>query len=211
VTMRWYFREHKSYASYNPNMTFNKKDATRPQCTSDSSGYGDLYMIKDFDRTWLNAKKIKITWAADLGYSGSAFKVQIDDGVYDVSSDADFPSGAARPTKGAGTLQTPLSHSGTFAETTETTAALNLSGGNQTRATVLIWVHDAWATQQFRFNVDKIQILDASDNVLLEDDFTAVVTMERTGTTGDYGYISVDQITITGFRIEGHDFEETKF
>jgi hypothetical protein len=198
VTMRWYFREHKSYASYNPNMTFNKKDATRPQCTSDSSGYGDLYMIKDFDRTWLNAKKIKITWAADLGYSGSAFKVQIDDGVYDVSSDADFPSGAAR-------------HSGTFAETTETTAALNLSGGNQTRATVLIWVHDAWATQQFRFNVDKIQILDASDNVLLEDDFTAVVTMERTGTTGDYGYISVDQITITGFRIEGHDFEETKF
>jgi hypothetical protein len=211
MTMRWFFREHKSYASYNPNMTFNKKDSTRAQCFSDTGGYGDLYMIKDYDRAWLNGKKIKITWGADLGYASSPFKLQIDDGLYEVSSDTDFPSGSARPVKGVGTMQTPFSHAGTFAETTETSGVLDLSGGNQNRATALIWVHDGWATQQFRFYVDRIQILDITDNVLLEEHFADSVTMQRTGTYGDYGYVSIDQQTVIGFRIEGHDFEETKF
>jgi hypothetical protein len=191
-------------------MTFNKRDSTRAQCASDTSGYGDLYIIKAFDRAWLSGKKFKITWGADYGYSGSAHKVDIDDGLYDVSSDTDFPSGSGRPAKGAGNLQNLLSHTGTFAETTET-VVMNTSGGNQTYATILIWVHDGWSTQQFRFYVDKIQILDANDNILVEEDFTADVTMQRTGTYGDYGYISLDTTTIVGFRAEGRDFMEPKF
>jgi hypothetical protein len=210
MVMRWHFREHKSYSSYNPNMTFDKRDATRAQCYSDTSGLGRLIMLKAFDRAWLSGRKLKITWGADVDYSTNPFKVEVHDGEYDVASDTDFPSGSGWPTKGNGLLQTVFSHGGTFVETTET-ATLDLSGGNQTKATIFIWVSDGWSAYAMRFYVDMIQILDASDNVLLEEHFTDSVTMERTGTYGDYGYISTDQVAIVGLRAEGHDFEETKF
>jgi hypothetical protein len=120
---------------------------------------------------------------------------QIYDGEYVRSSDTDFPNGAGFPIKGAGLLQTLRSKSGSFAyETVDT--LINTSGGNQTMCTVFFFFQDGWSGQSGYLQMDWFEINSAaggSGNLYLEP-FDSAITMERTGTTGDYGYISTGDV-----------------
>jgi len=208
--MKFGLREHKPGGTYSPAVTFGKTDATRVYGNSTSASMAYWYILRPFLRSWLNGKKFQITWATTSSYSGMTFDVRIYDGYYNYQSDTDFPDGSAMPTKGNGLLQTIESKTGTQAEHT-TTQTVNVSGGNQEYCTVFVSGYDSWSAQSGQYRVHYVAILDASDNVLDAEEFEGSVVMERTGTTKDYGYIGIDAIVITGFRIEGRDFKETKF
>jgi len=208
--MKFGLREHKPSGTYSPAVTFGKTDATRVYEDSTTTSMAYMYILKPFLRSWLNGKKVRITWATTSSYGSFPFDVKIYDGFYNYQSDTDFPDGSGMPTKGNGLLQTIESVTGTRAEHT-TTQTVNVSGGNQEYCTLFVSGYDAWSAQSGQARVHYIAVLDAYDNILDAEDFTGDVVMERTGTTKDYGYIGIDAIVITGFRVEGRDFKETKF
>lgn len=188
MTMLFSLREHKVYAVQNPDYTFSKSGASVVRVTTTDPSYGDGYIFRSFPRSWLNGKKIKVKWKGEYFIAPFTTWLRVYDGEYVRSSDVDFPSGSGLPTKGNGLLVEVRLKTGNFDET-YTSGVLDLSGGSEDKCTLFMGTHDAWAWHGW-FEVDYLQILDASDAVLCSEDFTDNVHMEVTGTFGDYGYIS---------------------
>lgn len=191
-------REHKTYASYNPVITFSKSSATILKMDTTMASLGSGYFFIEVDRAWLNGKYIRFNWAGyKSGGVGTNFGVYIYDGSYNRSSSVDFPSGAGKLIKGAGLLQTLKTKPATFsAETVDT--LINVSGGSQTKCTVFFEVNDGWNSQSLWLQIDWFEVNTAAGGSgnLFSEHFTDSVHMELTGTYGDYGYIGVFTPTV---------------
>ena len=206
-SLRFSLREHQSYPDLYPNYVFSKDGgASKIRELSNNPSLGAGYIFIVCPRLWLNGKYIRWNWNGY--YSGASDKTLatalIYDGEYDRSSDTDFPFGAAVPLKGNGLLQTLYTKVGKGSWGPETRdVQVNVSGGSQDKVTIFFKIHDSWAGQQIYLDIDWFEINTGSGGSgnLYDEQFTASVTMERTETYGDYGYISTG--VIVGYTIAG--------
>ena len=148
-------------------------------------------------RNYLNGKYVRFRWEGYQSYSPSTRHwVLIYDGSYDRSNDTDFPNGSGIPTKGQGLLQTLASKDATFAAETVDTL-IDVSAGTEEYCTIFFRLSDAWSGQNLWQQIEWFEINEAAggaQNLWLEE-FDDSVNMEKTGSTGDYGYISTGNIT----------------
>lgn len=195
MPLRFSLREHKTYATYDPDFTFTKPTATILRQTTTNASLGNGWIFIVVPRTWLHGKYVRWNWEGYASFAAAVFNVYIYDGEYGRSSDTDFPSGSGIPTKGNGLLQTLRSKTGTFAAETVDVQA-NVAGGSQDKCTIFFSLGDGWSAQNFWEQIDWFQINGGAGgaNPLYDEQFTASITMERTGTTGDYGYISSGEV-----------------
>ncbi|KKN63869.1 hypothetical protein LCGC14_0497470 [marine sediment metagenome] len=195
MTLQFSLREHKIYAAYNPAFTFSKATGTILRQTSPNSSLGHGYFFVVLPRAWLQGKYIRWNWQGYASYSSTTFNVLIYDGAYDRTSDVDFPSGAAILTKGNGLLQTLDTNSGTFGAETKD-VQVDVSGGSEDNCTLFFQLSDAWSAQNFWEQLDWVEINSGAGGAgnLYDEQFTDAITMERSGTTGDYGYISTGSV-----------------
>jgi len=191
MPLRFSLREHKYYAAYNPDYTFSKQTATilRQTTPNPSLGFGWIFIA--VPRAWLHGKYLRWNWQGGGSYVEAVHTVLIYDGEYVRSNDADFPDGSDIPVKGAGLLQTLASRTTTFGPLTDDVQA-NVAGGNQAKCTIMFRLSDGYLAQNFWQQIDWFQINTGAGGAgnLYSEEFTDSVHMERTGTTGDYGYIS---------------------
>lgn len=204
MTLEFSLREHRSNATFAPDFTFTKETATIIRQTTTNPSIGSGYIFVVIPRAWLNGKYIRWNWNGWGSYSADVFRVNIYDGAYDRTSDVDFPQGASKLIKGNGLLQTLDINTGSFnAETKD--VQIDVSGGSEDLCTLFFQLGDSWDGQNFWEQVDWVEInggAGGADN-LYDEQFTDSITMERTGTTGDYGYISTGTIVITTYHVSG--------
>ncbi|KKM84930.1 hypothetical protein LCGC14_1294240 [marine sediment metagenome] len=188
-------REHKVYAAWNPAWSYTKPSASILRGTSTTGELGSSIFFFVVSREWLHDKYLRITWKGDYTINTWGTQVYIYDGAYDRSSDVDFPSGSNIPNKGNGLLQTLLTHLGDFGSVTEE-GQIDTSGGIEPLVTVFIKSNDAWSGQSGFYEVDMVEINSGPGGIgtLYHEPFKAAINMERTGTTGDYGYISEGEL-----------------
>jgi hypothetical protein len=197
--LRFSLREHGVYLTrYSPDISFLKPSSGVLRVDSYQSGarsMGNGWAFVVVPRDWLNGKYIRFSWSGYFSFSqarvfGGAY---IYDGEYDRTNDLDFPDGQAIPLKGAGLLQT-ISQKNTYGywgpETID--VLVNVAAGTQSKCTIFFLTGDAWVQQKVYFDVDWFEINQGAGGVskLAIENFDASVTMERTGTYKDYGYIS---------------------
>ena len=189
-TIQFSLREHKTYAAWDPAWSYTKSSASILRGTSTTSALGKSYFFFVVSRDWLHGKYIRVTWKADV-YVNWGNSVYIYDGAYNRSSDVDFPSGAGKLIKGNGLLQTLLTHTGDFGSLTEE-GQVDVSGGSEPLVTVFIQSSDSWSGQSGYYQIDTVEINSGAggSGTLYREPFNDSITMEKTGTTGDYGYIS---------------------
>lgn len=186
-------REHKSYADYDPEIIF-AKDGSALKCTSTLASMGRGYIFHNVLRSYLNGKKVSITYETYSTHTEMPFDCKILDGSYDRTSDTDFPAGSEILSKGNGVLNTIYDVTGTNASSNVTTAVLDLSGGTETNVSIVLRIKDGWSVQSGWFKITKFEILDSGNNVLRRAYFgtdESSVDMEQTGTTGDYGILDI--------------------
>jgi hypothetical protein len=163
--------------------------------TNASLGYGYFFVV--VPRTWLHGKYIRFNWEGYISAgTGTSIRVLIYDGSYDRSSDTDFPNGSDIPNKGNGSLQVLVSKTATFANETQDVQA-DVDGGTQETCTIFFCIYDGNNARNYWEQMDWFEInqnANGSGN-LVSEHFTDSVTMERTGGTGDYGYISTGEIS----------------
>ncbi len=187
-------REH--YSSANPPIwVYSKPTASILRGTSGNSSQGASYFFFVVSREWLHDKYLRITWKGDYSWGTWGTRVYIYDGAYDRSSDVDFPFGAPILNKGNGLLQTLLTHAGDFGSLTEE-GQIDTSGGIEPLVTVFILSADSWTGQNGYYEVDMVEINSGPGGVgtLYNEPFKAAINMERTGSLGDYGYISEGEL-----------------
>jgi hypothetical protein len=202
--VRFSLREHSFYCpSYSPDIRFLKPSSgvlriDSYQAGTSSMGYGAAFVV--VPRDWLNGKYIRFNWSGYFSYSqpreGIA-RAWIYDGEYDRTNDADFPEGASIPTKGAGLLQT-LRVKNTYGSWGPETVdvLVDVAAGTEPKCTMFFLMGDGWYEQTVFLDIDWFQINQGpgGDGTLAVENFDAAVIMERTGTYGDYGYISSGDI-----------------
>lgn len=197
ASIRFSLREHKLYAALNPVITFSKPSGSVVKVDSTLLSYGRGYAFITVPRAWLDGKYLRFLWkgSATDGHAVE-FKVLIYDGSYDRSSDTDFPSGSEILSKGNGLLQTVVDPPSTFDWTTAD-VLIDVSGGSETNCTIFFQLTDAWGDWAVYMEIDWFEINSASGGSgnLYDEQFTDSVTMEVTGTYGDYGYISTGEVS----------------
>ena len=196
MVFRVSLREHDGSASWDPQWEFSKPSSSICRATQPDSGYlGTGLMFFVVSRAELDGKYLRVRWQGDYSWGGWGTDVKIYDGSYDRSSDVDFPFNSAIPLKGNGVLQTALSHAGDFGAVTEE-FLVDVSGGSEDMVTVFFWSGDSWTAQTGWFQIEWIEVNSGpggSGNLAIED-FDDSITMERTGSFGDYGYISTGDV-----------------
>ena len=150
---------------------------------------GTGYFFIVVDRAWLNGKYLRFRWTGTI--TTASCDVLIYDGAYDRSSDVDFPSGAPIATKGNGLLQTVISAAASFGWETRDLQT-NLGAGSEEFCTVFFRARDHTSPGNVLLDLDWFEINSGAGGAgaFYDEQFTDAVTMERTGTFGDYGYIS---------------------
>jgi len=195
----WQLREYDQYSSYNPNFLFNKPESSVLRIDSYTNGASSLgrgYLFIQTKRTYLHGKKLKIYWKVYF----SANTTPILGAVYIIDhphlrtkTTEEFTDndGTEHPLNDYTNIQVlsiqPKGSAGWTDWTTSTSSVLDLSDFSSDYVTILIRLTDSWTGQTVMLDVDYLQILDSSDNVLKTFDFTESIDMEQTGTTRDYG------------------------
>ncbi|KKK67458.1 hypothetical protein LCGC14_2953860, partial [marine sediment metagenome] len=184
-------REHKVYAAWNPSWVYSKPSSSILRGTSSNPALGRSYFFVNVSREWIHGKYVRITWRGDYTSSSWGTQVYIYDGAYNRASDVDFPSGSGLLPKGNGLLQTGLTHTGDFGMQTEE-FQVDVSGGSEDMVMIAIQSNDSWNSQNGYYQVETLEINSGPGGagILYRELFKAAINMERTGTTGDYGYIS---------------------
>jgi hypothetical protein len=153
-------------------------------------------------RTWINGKYVRWTWNGYM--SGTTNRIYayalIYDGAYDRTSETDFPEGASLGTKGNGLLQTLYTEAtsyGTWGPVTRD-VLVDTSGGALDDCTIMLKIRDDWSGNTDYIDIDLVEINTSSGGSgnLYSEHFTDSVTMEVTGTHGDYGYISTGSVSV---------------
>lgn len=196
-------REHAAFRpSYSPDVRFLKPSSgvlriDSYQSGTISMGYGAVFAV--VPRNLINGKYIRFNWSGYFSFyeprEGIA-RAWIYDGEYDRANDADFPEGFPEgtwiPIKGAGLLQTFAVKTASGNWGPETVDALvDVAAGTQSKCTIFFLMGDGWIQQTVYLDLDWFEINEGaggSGRLTLEN-FDAAVTMERTGTYWDYGYL----------------------
>jgi PKD repeat protein len=196
-SLEFSLREHKTYASYNPDFTWTREGTDYLRMTSSNPSMGAGYMFIVVPRDWLNGKYVRFRWQGYASYGATVFHVFIYDGSYDRSSDTDFPSGSNILIKGNGLLQTMIQKTGSFAIETQDIQAV-VDTGTQEDCTIFFWLAEGWSGQNFWLQLDWFEINQESGGSgnLWDEQFTDAPVMEVTGTYGDYGYCSTGHVTL---------------
>jgi len=204
--MMFQLREHRHTTLGNSNIEFSKPTASVLRMDSPlvSATYAMAYCFRNFPRTYLHGKKIRVRWQGYTGYAGVYYaRIEVLDGHYERSSMTDFPDQKLRILKESGTVILIKQYSTTFSWVIDTSGILDLSTCTGTDVCLFIRLYD-WSGAGYRFYIDTdyVQILDASNNVLMSETFDDSVHMEVTGTYNDYGYISQDEVIIIDKSLE---------
>jgi hypothetical protein len=195
TTIKISLREHKTNERWNPNWSWSKPSSSMVRMTSTRSGLGNGYMFFVMNREFIHGRYLRITWQADTTWSKWNHRVEIMDGAYIRSNDSDFPFQGRPLEKGNGILQTGLIRLGSFSMVTEE-FLVDVSGGSQEYVTVFIRSRDAWVEQSGWLEVDLLEINwgAGGSGTMWRALFNEDVHMEKTGSTGDYGYIKTLQV-----------------
>ena len=180
-----YGKEHKSSATYNPDISFLKSDSTTLKMISTSSSLGTGYIFASFKALAIDGLKLRVDWEADVNLTSMATSIYLRDGEYDRSSIEDFPSGSGLKSKGSGNLKTIAyitdSHVTTTIETIDTSLAqLDV-------VTIMIRIQDSWNGYSGDLYVSEFMFTDQNDNVIARVDKSGSFNEEVTGTYADYG------------------------
>ena len=191
-------REHKNYAAYNPNWVYSKPSSSKIRGTSSTPALGRSYFFVNVSREWLHGKYIRITWRGDYTAPTWGTQVYIYDGAYNRASDVDFPFDSGLLIKGNGLLQQGLMRTGDFSMRTEE-FQVDVSGGSEDMVMIAIQSNDSWSGASGYYEVEVLEINSGPGGVgtLYHEPFKAAINMERTGTFGDYGYISEGELPQT--------------
>ncbi|MCD6240382.1 hypothetical protein J7K27_02505 [Candidatus Bathyarchaeota archaeon] len=202
---RWQLREFDHSSSYNPDIRFSKPNATTLRIdsyTGGSSSIGRGYVFLNIERHFLNRKKLRIRWNVYYSYADSRDLALGTLYVFDAQFVRTDMTSYFKPEQNrepmfdwtyvkAAHYPGPLGRSGWLGWRIDTSEVLDLSAWTSDYVTILIRLRDSWAAQKVIVDVDYVQILDASDNVVREYHFTKDVVMEVTGTLNDYGFTLV--------------------
>jgi len=184
-------REHKYFAGGEPDFTFsNPANACKQFSDFDSEGKGWIFVV--VPRLFLDGKYLR--FYTTLG-DQMIIRGYIYDGAYNRSNDSDFPEGSDIPTKGNGLLQTIMNHEGYFGTFLDE-VLVDVSGGTQDKCTIFFMMYDAWDMYQGFMQIEWFAINTGSGGSgnLYNETFTDAITMEKTGSYGDYGYISSGEV-----------------
>jgi len=184
-------REHKSLADWTPIFTFTAVGTpSKVDIHSTDLSIGDAYLFIVFPKTVVEASDVYWKWAClpNPYYSNASFGVYFYDGAYDRASEVDFPEGQQGPTlKGMGLLQTLRFRTGEE-DTSSYLIRTNVSASTQDYVTLFFLVRDGWTSYSVDFLLLDIEIRTVGTGVVIWDwNFAGSITMEKTGTTGDYG------------------------
>ncbi|MHA2346186.1 MAG: hypothetical protein ACXACP_05670 [Candidatus Hodarchaeales archaeon] len=184
-------REHKSRDIRTPNWSWSKPSSSTCRMTSTTSGLGNGYMFFTVNRDFIQGKYFRIRWQAQNTWEDWSNRIYIMDGSYDRANDLDFPLQYHPLDKGNGRLQIALWHRGSFSWITEE-FQVDVSGGSQDTVTIFIRSRDAWEAQSGWLQLDLLEIDTGAggSGTLWRTHFLDSVHMEKTGSTGDYGYIT---------------------
>jgi len=195
----WQLREYDPYSSYNPDFLFNKPESSVLRLDSYTNGASSLgrgFLFIQAKRAYLHGKKLKIHWKAYFSASttpilGSVYIVDnphLRTKTTEEFADNDDTEHPLNDYTNIQVLSIEAKGSAGWTNwTTSTSSVLDLSDFVSDYVTILIRLIDSWTGQTVMLDVDYLQILDSSDNILKIFDFTESVDMEQTGTTRDYG------------------------
>lgn len=187
----WGWREHRSYAPV-CDFTFAKSDATTVRMSSTHGSMGDCYMITNRLSVDLNNTFFEITWQMDFSYEAPTAWIEVYDGIYDRSNNTQWPTGGWPLGLPPPLWQDSESDASIGVEVTKRYGPA-IMAYTETNSTIVVRFWDAWSGHQGWLDVDKIVWIDTNNVTVLEThDFTGDVTMEVTGSDGDYGYITAD-------------------
>jgi len=203
-------KEHKTYATPNPDITFSivGGEVLQTDSTLVAQGYGYNFLYGD--TSFLEGKYLRFRWKY-WDTSGAIYPMYmlIYDGKYDRSNTTDFPSGSGILLKGDGVLYTKREN--TVGRNVWKTWDIQIPNtATLPDLTILYQLVDAWNGQDTQMSLDWIEINNNSGGVnnLWRIDFngTQNVVMEVTATANDYGYMNNSGLPITtgGFEKEGY-------
>ncbi|MFH1294468.1 MAG: DUF2341 domain-containing protein, partial [Candidatus Aenigmatarchaeota archaeon] len=186
-------KEHGTSASYDPDISFSDSPGTKIQASSTISSIGEGYVLMTVPKESINGRYLRWNWegstSLDSTSPGNIASVTIYDGSYVRSSSADFPEGADMVTKGAGQLQSWVKNTyGTWGPETMD-QLIDVSTAQNDVVTIRLDTIDSWADHTVLALSDWFEINRGARglNNLLRIDFNKAVSMETTGTLGDYG------------------------
>jgi len=196
----WQLREYDHATAYNPDITFNKPTSTvlrLDSYTNGASSIGKAYVFIHVKKSYLNGKKLKVYWRVYYSYAQVKLKLGtiyiIDNPHLRTKTTDEFADndGTEHPIADyTNKLALSINSSGSVGWTnwiTSTSSVLDLSSFSSDYITILIRLQDGWVGQTVMLDVDYLEILDSSDNVLKTFHFTESVKMKQTGTLRDYG------------------------
>ena len=196
----WQLREYDKSSSYDPDMTFNKPTDSVLRLDSYTNGkesIGRAYAFIHAKKDYLDGKKLRIYWRVYYSYSQVKYglgKVYVVDNPHlrtkttDEFKDNDDVEHPIEDYENIALLSIDSSGTAGWTDwTTSTSSVIDLSNFTSSYVTILIRLVDGWVSQTVMLDVDYLQILDSSDNVLKTFHFTESVVMEQTGTLRDYG------------------------
>jgi len=196
----WQLREYDSSSNWNPDIIFNKSDASVlriDSATTESTSLGTGYAFIHAKKDYLNGKKIRIRWRVYYDYNaiktgiGTVFIVDNPHLRTKTTDEFEDNDGTEHPIANYTYIKAlsidSSGSAGWSSWTNSTSSVLDLSNFTSNYVTILIRLADSWSVEEVMLDVDYLQILDSSDNVLKTFHFTESVVMEQTGTTRDYG------------------------
>jgi hypothetical protein len=197
-------KEYKQWSSYSPGYTFSKGTSSTLQImsTTSDSYFGDAYAFMHISKDYLNGKKLRVDWRWYLDYSNyyaTLSWLYVVDHQHDrhkentdefrTQSDSEHPitdytyiqalSRAATSPVGGGWIDWSI----------DTSNILDLSGFSSPTVTIMFKTYDPWEQDQTGMEIDYLQILDSSNNVLKEYHFTGSVFMDVSSGYYDYGMV----------------------
>lgn len=202
-------KEYKQWSSYSPQYTFSKSSSSILQVISTDAGFGDAYVYMPIDRDYLNGKKLRIYWHWYLDWSGTSYTLaqlyvvdhehnrKLDNSV-EFRTQGDIEHPISDYTNTLACSYTATCNGGWVDWTTDTSSVLNLNGFSSAIVSIIIKTYDPWIADTTGLQVDYLQVLDSSNNVLNEYHFTGSVFMEETGGYYDYGLIRKPSCVLWG-------------
>jgi len=167
---------------------------------STQSGLGEAYAFMHIEKDYLDGKKLKIRWRWYLDYNQNSYtlgQVHVVDNVHNRKevnqAEFDTANNVEHPVADYTSI-TPLSYNaacnnGWISWDDPISNVLDLDSFSSDFVTIMINAVDPWSGDTTGLEVDYLQILDSSNNVLKEYHFPGLVSYEYTGSYYDYGMV----------------------
>ena len=143
------------------------------------------YAFVTCHKAYMENKKVSVKWSQMMNSPNIKSNLRIYDGSYERSDSGDFPNNSDILLKGGGILSGAIQRTGSFTDAVNT-MTVNLTGSTQDYVTVFVQLL-GHANYFGDLRIEYLKILDIDDTELINFDLSSV-TMEQTGTGGDYGY-----------------------